>query len=107
MPTLRRARPAEARQTAIGRRRTKLAPTASGDRTQKKLSFNERREFDRLPGRIEALEQELRGLNEAVAGPEFYKNSADAIAATLARLESVQQELHVVYARWDELDSRT
>jgi ABC transport system ATP-binding/permease protein len=81
----------------------KLARASGGG----KLSFNERREFDRLPGRIEALEQELRGLNEAVADPAFYKKSADVIAATLARLESVQQDLHVVYARWDELDSRT
>jgi ATP-binding cassette subfamily F protein uup len=78
----------------------------SGDRAQTKLSFNEQREFDRLPERIEALETEVRRLTEAVAHPEFYKEGSGAIAGTLARLEEAQHELHAVYARWDELDSR-
>jgi ABC transport system ATP-binding/permease protein len=82
------------------------AQAGDGGMASRKLSFNERREFDRLPGRIEALEAEVRTLTDAVAHPEFYREGADAITRTLARLESAQQELHAVYARWDELDSR-
>jgi hypothetical protein len=48
----------------------------------------------------------LRELSEAVAHPGFYREGADAIAQTLARLETAQRELHTLYARWDELDSR-
>ena len=38
--------------------------------------------------------------------PEFYKEAPDTIAATLARVEKVDDELLAAYARWDELDSR-
>jgi ATP-binding cassette subfamily F protein uup len=72
-----------------------------------KLSYNEQREFDRLPGRIETLEGELRRLSETVAHPDFYKEGSAGIAQSLARLDEVQRELHAAYARWDELDSRS
>ena len=39
--------------------------------------------------------------------PEFYKETPDVIAATLARVEQVDADLLAAYARWDELDSRT
>ena len=71
-----------------------------------KLSFKEQKELDRLPGRIEEMEREQEQLNAAVAAPGFYRESADAIHTTLARLELLQQSLLDAYARWDELDSR-
>jgi len=53
------------------------------------------------------MEQEQQQLNTAVAAPAFYKESAETIHQTLARLETLQQELLDAYARWDELDSRS
>jgi ATP-binding cassette subfamily F protein uup len=73
---------------------------------RRRLAYHEQRELEQLPARIEALEQEIRRLNEAVAHPEFYKESAAAIRDMLARLEAGQQELAAAYARWDDLDSR-
>jgi ATP-binding cassette subfamily F protein uup len=70
------------------------------------LSFNERRELEALPSQIDALEMELEALNAAMAAPEFYKEGADAIARTLARLDEVQHARDAAYARWDELESR-
>ena len=52
------------------------------------------------------LETEERTLNATFGDPGFYKEPADTIRRTLARLEEVRAELAVVYARWDELDSR-
>jgi len=72
----------------------------------KKLSYRERLEFDGLPARIEALEAEQTALEAAIGGGDFYKESASAIASTLARLESVRVDLDACYRRWDELDSR-
>jgi ATP-binding cassette subfamily F protein uup len=72
----------------------------------RKLSFKERREFEGLPARIEALEAERRALGEAIAAPEFYREPAAAIAAALERTESIERELEDLYARWDALDSR-
>jgi ATP-binding cassette subfamily F protein uup len=89
----------------VSRVRTK-APAAADRSASRKLSYNERREFDDLPARIEALEAEQRGLNAKVAHPEFYKEPAATIEQTLARLPELHQALADAYARWDELDSR-
>jgi ABC transport system ATP-binding/permease protein len=72
----------------------------------RKLSFKERREFEQLPARIDALETERRALAETIAAPEFYKESAAGIAAALERAASIERELDDLYARWDSLDSR-
>ncbi|HUL72811.1 MAG TPA: ATP-binding cassette domain-containing protein [Vicinamibacterales bacterium] len=72
----------------------------------RKLSYNERREFEALPDRISGLEAEDARLRAAVAHPEFYREAASAIEQTLARLEALRAELDAAYARWDELDSR-
>jgi ATP-binding cassette subfamily F protein uup len=73
----------------------------------RKLSYREQRELEELPGRIGAMEREQEQLTAAVAGPGFYKETAEAIHRTLARVAALEQELLDVYARWDELDSRS
>jgi ABC transport system ATP-binding/permease protein len=85
------------------------APGAESPQTgrPRRLSYKEQRELDALPAAIEALEHEQRVLNATVAGPEFYKESADAINRTLARVEELQQELTEAYLRWDQLESRS
>jgi len=77
-----------------------------GSPEPKKLTYKEQRELDALPGRIESLEAEQRSLNERIADPAFYLESAEAIRAAMARAESLEAELSVVLARWDELESR-
>ena len=71
----------------------------------RKASFKEQQELLALPGRIESLEAEQQRLQAAVASSDFYKEPADLIARTLARLETIEQDLLNVLARWDELDS--
>jgi ATP-binding cassette subfamily F protein uup len=72
----------------------------------RKLSYAERLELEALPTRIEALEAEQAQLESTLSGAEFYKEPHAAIAATLARVDQVREELDAVYRRWDELDSR-
>jgi ABC transport system ATP-binding/permease protein len=71
----------------------------------RKASYREQQELLALPGRIERLEAEQQRLKDAVAGQDFYKEPADAIARTLARLDAIEQEMLDALARWDELDS--
>jgi ATP-binding cassette subfamily F protein uup len=71
-----------------------------------KRSFNEQRELDALPGTIESLEAEQRALSDRIAGPDFFRESAGAIKAELARLELLEGLLAEAYDRWAELDSR-
>ncbi|HEY3158138.1 MAG TPA: ATP-binding cassette domain-containing protein [Vicinamibacterales bacterium] len=74
--------------------------------TPKKLTYREREELEQLPSKIHALEQEQRTLAAKIAGPDFYKESPDAIQQALERVESVHDELLQAMARWDELESR-
>ena len=74
--------------------------------SRKKLSFNEQRELEQLPQRIERLEAEQEALHARIASPDFYKEPADAIARALARVDEIKHALHDAYARWDALDSR-
>src|SRR5207249_1909131 len=53
---------------------------------RRKLSYNEQRELEALPARIEALEGEQRALNDRIAGPDFYKEAPGAIREALARV---------------------
>src|SRR5580765_499970 len=72
---------------------------------KKKLSYKDQRELDAMPGRIEALEAEQRNLNARIASPDFYKAPRADIEAALARVDPLQQELAVAYARWHTLES--
>jgi ABC transport system ATP-binding/permease protein len=77
---------------------------AVAPRKKKKLSYKEQRELDELPAKIDALESEQRALAARVAGPGFYKEAADTIKESLARVDQLQKDLAVLYARWGELD---
>jgi ATP-binding cassette subfamily F protein uup len=85
-----------------------LPPSAAAPPARKRrLTFKEQRELASLPETIAALEAEQDALNARVAGPEFYKEGADAIRQTLARQEQLSALLTAAYTRWDELDSAT
>ena len=92
-----------------------VLPTPSTPRTpspeprapdKRKLSYNEQRELERLPGRIAALEAEQARLRTESESPEFYKESGDHIRAVLARLDVLGRELDSAMARWMELEER-
>jgi ATP-binding cassette subfamily F protein uup len=98
--------PSRARQQA----KAELAEPFDGRRepaARRRLTFNEQREFAALPARIDALEDELRRLNEAIEGPAFYKEGADEIRRVLARVEEARRELDEAYARWVDLEARS
>jgi ABC transport system ATP-binding/permease protein len=102
-----RQRKAPAVAAAEARETDRRAERPTADRaSSKKLSYRERREFEELPTRIEALEAEQRTLGGTIGDPSFYKQPAPTITAALARAESIERELSELYARWDALDSR-
>ncbi len=92
------------REPGVGSRESKTV-VAGPTRPKKKRSNKEERDYAELTTRIAALEEEQKGLNAAVADPEFYKKGADAIKQTMTRIEAIDQELLTAMARWDELDS--
>jgi ATP-binding cassette subfamily F protein uup len=72
----------------------------------KKLSFNEQRELNELPKKIEKLEAEQTSLQELIADPAFYAKPANEVADVMKRLSQLQLEIAKTYERWQELDGK-
>jgi ATP-binding cassette subfamily F protein uup len=70
------------------------------------LSYNEQRELDGMPDKIQRHEAEQIELQLKTADPDLFKDDPSRGTAALQRLESVAVELENAYSRWDELDSK-
>ena len=75
--------------------------------TKSKLSFKEQKELESLPGKIEQAETERESLHTAMASPGFYQQESSAITAAVAQLAKLDEQLALLYARWEELESRS
>ena len=82
------------------------APAERSASGPKKLSYMEQREFDALPARIEALEEEQRALEARLASPAFYKEPEAEIRTALARADALKDELETLFERWAALGER-
>jgi ABC transport system ATP-binding/permease protein len=71
----------------------------------RRLTYNQQRELEALPARIEALEAELGELHQLAADPEFYRKAPAEIISIKSRLQSVQSDVADAYRRWEELES--
>ena len=71
----------------------------------KKLSYREQKELEGLPALIESLEAEQSALQALMASADFYRRDKQEITVSLARAESLKQELDAAYGRWEALDS--
>jgi ATP-binding cassette subfamily F protein uup len=71
-----------------------------------RLSFNEARELDALPGRVESLEREQADLARRLADPQLYRERADEVQRVKTRYEQIEEELTQALERWTELESR-
>jgi ATP-binding cassette subfamily F protein uup len=95
-----RAKAAEATTTAV-------SPRQKPNRTQKtkKLGFNETRELEQAPAKIEQLELEQRELVAHLSEPDFYKSDPADQARIHTRIAELGGQLEVIYTRWDELEA--
>jgi ATP-binding cassette subfamily F protein uup len=95
------------------------APNASGTAAQRtpqpsgvtvkvktKLSFKEQRELDALPAEITELEARQAELNARLASSDLYRSGAEDLTLLQERIRSLETELTLRYARWEELESR-
>ncbi len=69
------------------------------------LTFNERKELQELPAKIEALEAERERLFSVLADPEFYRREGSRIPETKARIQDLEKEIDDGYRRWELLES--
>jgi len=76
-----------------------------GPRRKTKLSFNEARELEAIPGCIEALEREQAGLAAQLADPAIYQDRGADLKSLNARHAQIEEELALLLARWEELEA--
>lgn len=98
-----RRREAESRKSIS---KPAAASAAAGSPRRRKLSFNEQREFDSLPQRIETLEGEKASLDVLVADPGFYSRPPGEVRDTLSALQALSTDIETAYDRWAELEAR-
>ncbi|MDP1601918.1 MAG: ATP-binding cassette domain-containing protein [Legionella sp.] len=83
-----------------------LSKTAKRTTGAVKLNFNEQRELSQLPKKIEKLEQKIALLHEKMTEPEFYQQTAEAIATYNQELAKEETTLADFYQRWEFLEDR-
>jgi ATP-binding cassette subfamily F protein uup len=73
-------------------------------RARRKLGYKEQRELDALPAHIDALEQQIARLHEAMARPEIYTGDGSAVADAQRELAEAEAALEHCVTRWAELE---
>ncbi len=71
-----------------------------------KLSYNEKRELEKMPALIEKLEAQAEELHTLMADPSFYSKPAGVIAQRSAEVTKIDADLREAYARWEALAER-
>jgi ABC transport system ATP-binding/permease protein len=71
----------------------------------KKMTFNEKYELEKIEERVLAQEEQVSQLQQKVADPAIASDAAK-LQAACAELNSAQEQLDRLYARWQELEDK-
>jgi ABC transport system ATP-binding/permease protein len=71
----------------------------------KRLSYNEQRELEVLPEKIQRLEAEQAQLTAMISDPAAFQRSKEESNLALKRLQAIAAELESAYVRWETLES--
>ncbi|WP_127142964.1 ABC-F family ATP-binding cassette domain-containing protein [Pelagibacterium montanilacus] len=71
---------------------------------QRKLSFKHKHALETLPGRMDALRQEISGFERKLADPKLYARNPDEFARTSDALDKAQAKLANSEEEWLELE---
>ncbi len=69
-----------------------------------KLSYKDQRELESMEERILETEAEIEGINSKFSSPDFFTDHGHEAEELHAKLETLQEELQAMYARWEELE---
>ncbi len=97
------------RQQAVNTEKTravqKTASTRSSQKKQSKLSYKHQRELDKLPAKIEQLEQAQRMLHDKMTKADYFKRDREEITSDQQELAEIDNKLEQAYQRWEDLDT--
>jgi ATP-binding cassette subfamily F protein uup len=86
-----------------GRERAATPPKAAAP--EKKLSYREKQEWERMEGVILSAEQQLAACEAALSHPDVAADAA-ALQARCEAVEAARREVERLYARWAELEAK-
>ena len=92
-------------------RAIKQQPPVSTEKTREpaarvKLGYNEARELDELPSKIEILEREQADITRQLCSPAIYHDCPDEARSLQERLATIETKLMNYLARWEELEAK-
>lgn len=70
------------------------------------LSYQEARELEVLPEKIDILEKEQEAVSRRLSDPAIYKNNHNEAMVLQARAIELEQELATCYSRWEVLENK-
>ena len=82
----------------------KLKAESKQSKRTRKLSYNEKRELESLPHRIELLETEQQQLSQTMGNPVFYQKGKDEMEKIKGRALALECELAEAFHRWEALE---
>ncbi len=86
--------------------KTVLKARTSKQSSRIKLSYNEMRELEALPTKIEILEQEQANITCKLSDAATYHDSPDQIVRLQTRFVGIEKEITNHLFRWDELETK-
>ena len=81
-----------------------LQTAKTKEKKAKKLSYNDQRDLDALPARIEAVQTEIIQLEATLADPDFYGKDPEGFHAMNRALTEATTNLEAMEIRWLELE---
>ncbi|MBS9777983.1 MAG: ATP-binding cassette domain-containing protein [Gammaproteobacteria bacterium] len=92
------------KNTDTTQKTSKKAVSKDSSSQKKKLSYNDQRELDELPKKLETLENAIEVLNAKMSAADYYQQDGETMQADQQQLELLEQDLENAFARWEELD---
>lgn len=68
------------------------------------LSFTQKHELEKIPAKVEALEEKISGLDEKLNDPSIYADGGASAKEISDERTKLVEELDALYARWEELE---
>ena len=79
------------------------APAPRPSAASRKLSYKDQRDYDRLPGEIERLQEEVRSDEAALGDPDLFLRDPDRFAQIMERIARNRAEIEGAELRWLEV----
>lgn len=94
-----------AKKTAATPNRAKETKGTNQTRSQGKLTYKEKREYDSMEETILGKESEIENLKASISDPTI-ANNPEKLAEVCLQLDKTQQDIDSLYMRWGELGAR-